>query len=127
MYGVHRTCAETAAVSGGTIHPSVVSTPLRWIFKTALQKLVTLVESHASAASLLESVEKRYIKAFNNTYLKHVPYEAVSDDGDGALEQGVAVEVVVGLEVGTQQSETHQRVDVNDDETQHGHPQQRHS
>ena len=95
--------------------------------KTALQKLVTLVESRASAASLLESVEKRYIKAFNNTYLKHVPYEAVSDDGDGALEQGVAVEVVAGLEVGTQQSETHQRVDVNDDETQHGHPQQRHS
>ena len=33
MYGVHRTCAETAAVSCGTSHASAVSTPLRWIFK----------------------------------------------------------------------------------------------
>ena len=31
-YGVHRTCAETAAVSCGTSHASAVSTPLRWIF-----------------------------------------------------------------------------------------------
>ena len=33
LYGVHRTCAETAAVSSGTSHASAVSTPLRWIFK----------------------------------------------------------------------------------------------
>ena len=33
LYGVHRTCAETAAVSCGTSHASAVSTPLRWIFK----------------------------------------------------------------------------------------------
>ena len=33
LYGVHRTCAETAAVSCGTTHASAVSTPLRWIFK----------------------------------------------------------------------------------------------
>ena len=32
LYGVHRTCAETAAVSCGTSHASAVSTPLRWIF-----------------------------------------------------------------------------------------------
>ena len=33
LYGVHRTCAETAVVSCGTSHASAVSTPLRWIFK----------------------------------------------------------------------------------------------
>ena len=36
LYGVHRTCTETAAVSCGTSHASAVSTPLRWIFKNAL-------------------------------------------------------------------------------------------
>ena len=34
LYGVHRTCAETAAVSCGTSHASAVSTPLWWIFNT---------------------------------------------------------------------------------------------
>ena len=38
LYGVHRTCAETAAVSCGTSHASAVSTPLRWIFKKQKQK-----------------------------------------------------------------------------------------
>ena len=33
LYGVHRTCADTAAVSCGTSHASAASTPLRWIFK----------------------------------------------------------------------------------------------
>ena len=33
LYGVHRTCAETAAVSCGTSHTSAVNTPLWWIFK----------------------------------------------------------------------------------------------
>ena len=32
LYGVHRICAETAAVLCGTSHASTVSTPLRWIF-----------------------------------------------------------------------------------------------
>ena len=32
--------AETATVSCGTSHASAVSTPLRWIFKTALQKAI---------------------------------------------------------------------------------------
>ena len=36
LYGVHRTCAATAAVSCGSSHASAVSTPLRWIFKNAL-------------------------------------------------------------------------------------------
>ena len=38
LYGVHRTCAETAAVSCGTSHASAVNTPLRWIFKSVLWK-----------------------------------------------------------------------------------------
>ena len=33
LYGVHITCAKTAAVSCGTSHASAVSTPLRWILK----------------------------------------------------------------------------------------------
>ena len=33
LYGVHRTCAEMAAVSCGTSHASAVSTPLQWILK----------------------------------------------------------------------------------------------
>ena len=62
VYGVHRTCAETAAVSCGTSHASAVSTPFRWILKkkkkkTALKKLVTHVEPHASAVSLLKRAE----------------------------------------------------------------------
>ena len=55
LYGVHRTCAEMAAVSCGTSHASAVSTPLRWILKNALyKKLVTHVESHATAVSARE-------------------------------------------------------------------------
>ena len=38
LYGVHRTCAETAAVSCGTSHASAVSTPLRWILFIFLKK-----------------------------------------------------------------------------------------
>ena len=62
MYGVHRTCAETAAVSRGTSHASAVSTPLQWILikiknkKINAIKLVTHVETHASAVSLLKRV-----------------------------------------------------------------------
>ena len=37
LYGVHRTCAEMAAVSCSTSHASAVSTPLWWIFKNALE------------------------------------------------------------------------------------------
>ena len=33
LYGVRRTCAETAAVSCGPSHASALSTPLQWIFK----------------------------------------------------------------------------------------------
>ena len=61
LYGVDRTCAETAAVTHGTSHASAVSTPLWWILKkTRYKKLVIHVESHVSAVSLLESGEQRY-------------------------------------------------------------------
>ena len=33
LYGVHRTCAKTAAVSCGTSHASAVSTALWWMLK----------------------------------------------------------------------------------------------
>ena len=61
LYGVHTTCAEMAAVSRRTSHASAVSTPLLWIFKkqtkTNAIKLVTHVELHASAVSLLKRAE----------------------------------------------------------------------
>ena len=68
LYGVHRTCAETAAVSCGTNHASVVSTPLRWIFHTHTQKSA-IKASHAlmcrttykRSESAQESGEQRYI------------------------------------------------------------------
>ena len=51
--------AETAAVSCGTSHTSAVSTYTTSvdIKKTRYKKLVTRVELHASAVSLLESGE----------------------------------------------------------------------
>ena len=61
MYGVHRTCAEAAAVSCGTSHASAVSTPLQWIFKKRVIKLVTNVEPHASAVSLLKRADNSAI------------------------------------------------------------------
>ena len=61
LYDVHRTCAETAAVSCGISHASAVSTPLRWIFKKRAIKLVTHVEPHASAVSLLKRAENSAI------------------------------------------------------------------
>ena len=45
LYGVHRTCAETAAVSCGTSHASAVSTPLQWIFNK--QTKHTIKPSHS--------------------------------------------------------------------------------
>ena len=66
LYGVHRTCAEMAAVSCGTSHASAVSTPLRWILKKRAVTLVTHVEPHASAMSLLKRAENRAIYAIIN-------------------------------------------------------------
>ena len=60
LYGVHRTCAELAAVSCGTSHASAVSAHLGGYSKAHLKKkkkLVTHVELHACAVSLLESRE----------------------------------------------------------------------
>ena len=81
LFGVHRTCAETAAVSCGTSHASAVNTPLQWIFKkTRYKKLVTHVESHASVVSLLERAENSAIlkqsssKATRNTDSSSSPW-----------------------------------------------------
>ena len=54
LYGVHRTCAETAAVSCGTSFSCGYS-------KTRYKKLVTHVAPHASAASLLKRAENSAI------------------------------------------------------------------
>ena len=60
--------AETAAVSCGTSHASAVSRPLWWILKTRYKKLVTHVESIASAVSLLE---KRRLAVYENNHHHH--------------------------------------------------------
>ena len=60
MYGVHRTCAKTAAVSCGTSHASAVKYIMKNEKKRAI-KLVTHVEPHASAVSLLKRAENSAI------------------------------------------------------------------
>ena len=60
-------------------------------------------------------------------YLEHISDEAVSDDGDKALPQRRAVQVVAGLEVGAQEREAHQRIDIYENKSEHCHPQQRHT
>ena len=47
LYGVHKTCAETAAVSCGTSHASAVSTPLWWIFKKEKKEKTRYKASHS--------------------------------------------------------------------------------
>ena len=68
MHGcvVYTERVDMAAVSRGTSHASAVSTPSVDSQKRAIEKIVTRIESHASAESLLESGEQRYIKAINN-------------------------------------------------------------
>ena len=66
LYGVHRTCAKTAAVSCGTSHASTVSTPLWWIFKKRAIKLFTHAEPYASAVSLLREWRIVQIKVIIN-------------------------------------------------------------
>ena len=63
-------CTKTAAVSCGTSHASAVSTPLQWIFEKRAIKLVTHVEPHASAVSLLKRAENSTIEAIiNDVYM----------------------------------------------------------
>ena len=66
-YGVHRTCAETAAVSCGTSHASAVSTPLWRIFKNAPRKA-----SHSCGITceLSESARKRRIALYKSNHHK---------------------------------------------------------
>ena len=64
--------AETAAVILGTSHVTAKQRfkyiPLRWIFQTRCKKLQSLrVTCDKRALSLLESGERCYIKAINNT------------------------------------------------------------
>ena len=63
LYGVHRTCAETAAVSYGTMQPCqrCKYTTSVDIQKTRYKKLVTHVEPHASAVSLLKKAKNSAI------------------------------------------------------------------
>ena len=58
---------EMAADSCGTSHASAVIHHFGGYSKTCYKKLFTHVESHASAVSLLESGEQRYIKAINQS------------------------------------------------------------
>ena len=51
------------------------------IQKTRYKKLVTRVESHASAVSLLESGEQRYIKAINNNNNKSSEHSKGKEEG----------------------------------------------
>ena len=70
LYGVHKACTETAAAPCGTSHASAVSTSLRWILKKkkkCYKKLVTRVELHARAVSVLESGEQRCKKSDQQT------------------------------------------------------------
>ena len=60
LYGVHRTCAETAAVSCVTSHASKYTTSVD-IQKTRCKKLVTHLEPHASAVSLLKRADNSAI------------------------------------------------------------------
>ena len=58
--------AKMAAVSCVTSHASAVVHKFGEYKKPRYKKLFTHVESHASAVSLLNSGEQRYIKAINN-------------------------------------------------------------
>ena len=71
---VYTQCAEKAAVSCGTSHVSAVNIPLRWIFKKRAIKLVTHIEPHASAVSLLKRAENSVIQAIINQNTKPVSY-----------------------------------------------------
>ena len=57
LYGVHRTCTETAAVSCGTSHASAVSTPLWWILKKE-KKRYKAIHSCRTTCEHSESVQE---------------------------------------------------------------------
>ena len=58
--------AEAAAVSCGTSHVTIISTPLSLILKARHKMLVTLVKSHASTVSVLDSGEQHYIYIYRS-------------------------------------------------------------
>ena len=57
LYGVHRTCAETAAVSCGTSHASAVSTPLWWLLKKCANKTTKTSHSCRTTCERSESAQ----------------------------------------------------------------------
>ena len=58
----HKLCIVAyLRVSCGTSHTSAIGTPLQWIFKKRAIKLVTHVEPHTSAVSLLKRGENSVI------------------------------------------------------------------
>ena len=88
--------AEMAAVPCGTSHASAVSTPLRWTdSKTRYKKLVSRVESHASAVSLLESGEWSYIKAINSSFI----VQELCESRGGRPELSVLTSLLVSVDV----------------------------
>ena len=66
LYGVHRTRRDGSNFTWHQPCQRCKYTTSVDIQKTRYKKLFTHVESHASAVSLLESGEQRYIKAINN-------------------------------------------------------------
>jgi len=72
---------------------------------------------------LTDSKSKKSIETGTN--VEEVSDETVSNDGDGALPESGAVQLVVWIEGASQQSEADQRVDIEHYHTQDCHPQQR--
>ena len=66
LYGVHRTRRDGSSFMWRQACQRCKYTTSVDIQKTHYKKLFTYVESHASAVSLLESGEQRYIQAINN-------------------------------------------------------------
>ena len=76
LYGVHRTRAKTAAVSCGTSHASAVSTPLRWILKSALSKAshscrITCKRSESAQERRIAQYKQSSIQFFFNKNVCH--------------------------------------------------------
>ena len=77
LYGVHRMRRDGSSFRWHQLC-QCLSTPLWWIFKKrAIKKLFSHVKSHASAVSLLESREYRYIKVINNNNYYYYAFRIV--------------------------------------------------
>ena len=76
LYGVHRTCAETATVSCATSHVSAVSTPLRWIYiykiKRWKKRGKKAIRSCRITCERSESTRERRIALYESDHQLHV-------------------------------------------------------